>query len=809
MSVTLFRDDPSLFKTSVSKTLSYSRKLMFAISLLALSTQSALGANTLNSDRLATVMTVINTILLEVEAKTIELSVGDLFRPDTIVRERGPLTATFPRSTNSIDFCFVLSEADVSNVVLTINGVVQQGNNRPVIGENCYTIPANQQTNLNEIVLSVSGSVARVGLIGFESSTPDRFGLASLTRTAWGESEVRKVLKIFAFGGHARDRQISEWSNMPSSIAIEEMLNFSEHNLKLSPLADGEKYTDSAFNHGTLTAWQNFISSESSNIPIPTDRRDQYGVNGFNFDDAYNRMITVRGLNPFRQRIGFWETNYHLAVNLDAGVSRRQIAHYYDLIMEAHEAGLPYKDIMAVAAKSAAAAMQYGHRRNEWDEDDQICLCNEDFAREIHQLYYGIFGIDDPNHETVTIPETAKMLTGMPVPFIRGFGFAIDVDYEDGLADQEHHLNPVNILGESIAGADPREKIDNLMPISMQHSESLENLPIMIISVLADDNLSESSKDALRAAWARMDVDRNFLDFIHAYATSDVFHSPNQLKYFTTHERALYVANKYNIDNLEAYFGGATYNGGRAGTSVGGVISGDFAGDFFRPINNVFGGQTSAAASDSVVAFEKNYNRLTDDERILRESVMCSSCDLGQPWSKKWETVLPKRADGQFYVADVAKWLWNHVVGDMTSYTQLERAHLYSLLGAARIEPGRTSDGDSAFDFNLVMCVIDNYQQEEGASDAPILDILEGRTWDDYCRADDDLTLLDRVYTGAQIAADSQILSILDVLGNQTLPLNATTGSNGGENIRRHARERINSAMSFIFTTPFVFAEGQ
>jgi len=69
--------------------------------------------------------------------------------------------------------------------------------------------------------------------------------------------------------------------------------------------------------------------------------------------------------------------------------------------------------------------------------------------------------------------------------------------------------------------------------------------------------------------------------------------------------------------------------------------------------------------------------------------------------------------------------------------------------------------------------------------------------------------LLDRVYTGAQIAADSQILSILDVLGNQTLPLNATTGSNGGENIRRHARERINSAMSFIFTTPFVFAEGQ
>ena len=84
------------------------------------------------------------------------------------------------------------------------------------------------------------------------------------------------------------------------------------------------------------------MRSTNSNLPIPSDRRDQYGLDGYNFDDAYNRMITVRGLNPFRQRIGFWETNYHLAVNRDAGVSRREVAAYYDSIMEAHEAGIPY-----------------------------------------------------------------------------------------------------------------------------------------------------------------------------------------------------------------------------------------------------------------------------------------------------------------------------------------------------------------------------------------------------------------------------------------------------------------------------------
>lgn len=77
-------------------------------------------------------------------------------------------------------------------------------------------------------------------------------------------------------------------------------------------------------------------------------------------------MITVRGLNPFRQRIWFWETNDHMAVNLDAGEKRRQMAVYLDLIVQAHEAELPYKDIIGSTEKSAAITMQHGRRRNQW-----------------------------------------------------------------------------------------------------------------------------------------------------------------------------------------------------------------------------------------------------------------------------------------------------------------------------------------------------------------------------------------------------------------------------------------------------------
>jgi hypothetical protein len=554
-----------------------------------------------------------------------------------------------------------------------------------------------------------------------------------------------------------------------------------------------------------MTEFLTFISSGSSNLPIPNDRREQYGLDSYNFDDGYNRMITVRGLNPFRQRIGFWETNYHLAVNLDASVSRRQMARYYDEIMAAHESGIPYHEVMGVAAKTAAVAMQYGHRYNTWNAGTGECECNDDFAREIHQLYYGIFGAGDPNHEDVTIPETAKLLTDMQVPYIQNFGFATEVSF----GTQYHFPGSAMIFDTPIAGLDASAKIDALMPVSMQHPESLQNLPVMIISVLADDNLDETRKDQIRAAWAALGPNKSFLEFIRTYAISDLFHSPDQFKYFTSHERALYMANKNNLTNLEAYFGGARYNDGRAGRTVGGVISDDLAGDFFTPLHNVFGGQTATEASGSALAFENNYNRLTDDEYGMRDAVGCSSCDMGDSWEKPWEVVLPRRGDGNYYVADVAQWLWNHAVGNLDNYTQLERAHLYSLLGAARINPGSSSDGDHAFDFNLLMCVIADYQVQESATDAPITQILTGGSWDDYCRGDGDvyaaheLSELNAIYTGQEIADSPMIQTLLTELGNMTLPLNATESG-----LRRHARERVGSALGFIFTTPFVFAEG-
>jgi hypothetical protein len=187
-------------------------------------------------------------------------------------------------------------------------------------------------------------------------------------------------------------------------------------------------------------------------------------------------------------------------------------------------------------------------------------------------------------------------------------------------------------------------------------------------------------------------------------------------------------------------------------------------------------------------------------------------------------------AQGFLTATDLADWLVraqglpfreaHHVTGSLENYTELERAHLYSLLGAARIDIDDDNDGDYAHDFNMVMCVIADYQIDQGASDAPIIDILThdgDGSWDNYCREFDDggsylpheLAALNAALTGDDIASNPQIQDILSQLGQVTLNFNETEGFNRGANVRKHARERVSSALGFIFTTPFVFAEGQ
>jgi len=788
----------------------------FSLLLLNFAFMSEALSQTFEKKKIIAVQTIVSMLLMDDDGggdvSDIEVEIGPYSSKAYSFDEE--FSINFPQHSNNrdIEVCFVMSGSNLSNLQVSLNG--QTTSQSLTTGENCFKLPASSLLSDNTLTLT-SGGGARVSVSGIsiELASQSNLTLPRLTRSGWDERAVRKVLKVFALGGHALDSQINAWANMPPQSAIKQMLNFNQHNLRLSPILRGDKYNATASQYGTLSSFANFLSSPNSKNPIPLDNREIYGLDGYAFPSTFARMITTRGLNPFRQRIGYWETNYHLAVNMDASVSRRQIATYYDDIMQMHASGASYEKVMGVAAKSAAVAMQYGHRRNECEFDsnlnDYVCEVNEDFGREIHQLFYGIFGLDDPDHETVTIKETAKMLTGMPVDYIQDFGFDTKVSFNA----EDHHRGSLNILGRTISGSRASRKIDNLMPISINHPESLRNLPVMIISVLADDNLDETRSDQVRAAWAAMGSHKNFLRFIQAYATSKMFHSPDQVKYFTSFERAVYTSNKLNLNNLEALLGGSFYfTGGAApGRSVTGIIQDDNAGSIFRPLHNVFGGQTSFEAADSAGAFEQNYNRSTENSYHTQVGVQCDDCDLGNSWEKSWQQVLPTRGN-RYRVKDVARWLWKHAVGNLDNYSSLEKAHLYAILGAARHAPGETYNQDFFFDLPLLVCIAKDYRTQEPAGSLALDNLLDSRVWyrhcahhdgpDAYSQAEKDM--LNAVYTGEDIENDPIIQILVTNLGNRSLPL---TSSN--PILRERSRERIQSAMGFIFATPFIFAEGE
>ncbi|MEL7449961.1 MAG: hypothetical protein AAFN78_12180, partial [Pseudomonadota bacterium] len=202
----------------------------------------------------------------------------------------------------------------------------------------------------------------------------------------WDETAVRKVLHTFAYGGMATDAQIAVWASMDPRFAIRQMLTTDTHNLRLAPPAPGDT-DDMANRDGTLGGLVAYWSSGDASVPVLDPDYHQYPSR------AWLSAASLRGLNPVRQKLGLWETNYHMVTNQRKGVAPGQLYHYYDEVLDALATGTPYQDVMSIGATSAAIALQYNHHENVYLDD--VCYCNEDFAREFHQLFFGILGRAD------------------------------------------------------------------------------------------------------------------------------------------------------------------------------------------------------------------------------------------------------------------------------------------------------------------------------------------------------------------------------------------------------------------------------
>jgi hypothetical protein len=486
---------------------------------------------------------------------------------------------------------------------------------------------------------------------------PDGRGFTTVSNDVWDETAVRKVLHIFALGGQATDEQIGIWADLPPETAIQQMLTFDEHNARLSPV--GPTDTDRLdLRDGTLHGLAEFWSSDDPANRVPEARRDKYRISS-ELANVWTKAATSRGLNPFRHRIGLWETNQHLAVNLAAGVGAYQIARYYEDILAGLADDEPYENVLTTAALSAAVATQYGHRTNRYVNG--VCECNEDFAREYFQLFFGILGEADPSyHETVSIKHMAAALTDMTVP-LDGTRLADYVVF----GTDEHYPAPLEIMEESIYGSTAADRVAALSPRAIVHPESLDALPVKIVSELADDAMTDGKARVIREAWADM-PQKSLLGFLRAYAVSTLFHSSSRLKYWNSPERYLIVTNRVMATNEENDLNAYRVDAFEAeGVTI------------FEPVHNVFGSQTGREAADSADVFRAQLNAMMDDEWLYRRGEAELS---GIQWTKDWSDLVP-RSDGGYVVRDVAEWLWQRFVADgLRNFGTLERAYLYALL---------------------------------------------------------------------------------------------------------------------------------
>jgi len=489
----------------------------------------------------------------------------------------------------------------------------------------------------------------------------------------WNELAVIKVLNTFAFGGHASEVQIATWASMPPEYAIVQMLNFESNNKLLSPTKSKLPQTSS------LEELAQFWSSDSEDNDL--NEHDKQYYEEFNWaalSFSWYRAVLVRGLNPFVHRVGLWETNYHMSANHNSGVHNNPLFRHYDNIISSLASNSAYSTVIAQGAKNAAIAFQYGHNYNIYS--DGIFRGNEDFAREYHQLFFGILGeYDHDYHELTAIPNTARALTDMYARWHSNENGGPDREIVFGT--EKHYESDLDILKSTISGGDASIKIDNIALVAIDHNESKKNLPVMIIEHFADNNLSDETKTRIRSSWDKMNPKR-LLPFLWAYALSTDFHNEKRFKYLTSIERTMGVHSKMVVDNSDNIYERYRPDWYLSHEEVA----------VFSPIHDVFGHQTALEASDNPNIFQANYNRsvampwlYTDIYKCLRDDDnKCVEDDDGieiAVWEKDWSNKIPADDDGNYVVEDVALWLWKYFIGDGgKNYGIIERAYIVTLL---------------------------------------------------------------------------------------------------------------------------------
>ncbi|MEH6590218.1 MAG: DUF1800 family protein [Halioglobus sp.] len=527
---------------------------------------------------------------------------------------------------------------------------------------------------------------------GKPQSGGNKNSLSVVNKKDWSVTHVRRVLRIFAYGGQATESQIANWAAMQPDQAVRKILTFEFNNIKLSPPEDA-----TAQHCHSLIALQKFWGGDSIDNPLRYDDRVHYSEFGGdddldddNYQRAYTLATTARGCNPFLYKTAFYLSNYHGAIHR-ANAGNSLIRTYFDDYLKALNRGDSFTDILTVGATHAAVSHAYRHEYNRVSSSGSF-YGNEDFAREYFQLFFGIPGttLDKDYYETVTIKNNARILSGMGVDqdasvlgSTRGSDwYFAPIDFSDHTDAQGRTLNNLSnhdskcleVLHQSVCGDTAEEKLRQLGPLASAHPESMTNTPEKIIRFFADDHLDANEKPALHQAWA--DSNYNLLSFLRSYAASTMFHNESTSKSFTAFDRNLIIQNAAFNTNKElfstSYWRNAHDRMRRQGMEI------------FSPIRNVFGHQTGMDAANNRFIFRDAYFANSVFPGMLADVRLQYTLSVGgevQESVKRWDSVIPTDDLGQHLVEQVAGWLWQRVIGDGgKNFDSIARAQVQAIL---------------------------------------------------------------------------------------------------------------------------------
>ena len=162
-------------------------------------------------------------------------------------------------------------------------------------------------------------------------------------------------------------------------------------------------------------------------------------------------------------------------------------------------------------------------------------------------------------------------------------------------------------------------------------------------------------------------VYKSLLTFLRGYAVSTLFHSENRVKFFSSVDRNMLIANKVMYNNKQVYDKAFPINNYELEDIL-----------LFGPEQDVFGGQTGLQASISASVFRNNYNTATGYAYRYHVS---SNDYINKTRYQDWGSVIEPDENDEYITRDVAEWLWQRFMADgLKNFGLLERAHVYALL---------------------------------------------------------------------------------------------------------------------------------